>query len=131
MIQVKNTKAKLCVLGHAAASCEQVSVESRDVCVSVTAMMKMMLAGFTRVCPVQPPMTVSSGKFVLDKHGLSKEGLLLVAIFVDAVKDLVCEYPEYIRLYGENGQEWFPDGDSMRKNCSCKPLFPDWREFQV
>lgn len=130
MIQVKISKEKLCVVGHAADSEAQVNQTSRDVCVSVTAMIKMLLAGFDRVCSEQPAMKVSSGKFVVSKVGLPKEALLLIAIFISSVELLVTKYPEYIRLYGEDGQELVPKED-VAKNGVYSPLFPDWRDYQV
>lgn len=129
MIKVQDKENKLCVIGHAAPDENAASDESRDVCVSVTALTKMLICGLSSYD--NPKFVVKPGKFVLDKTGLSKKSLFLTSVFVKTIEGLVHQHYEYIRLYGDDGKELISVDTTDNNEDVYKPLFPDWRDYVV
>lgn len=130
MIRVQNKVNKLCVVGHASQDAQSASSESHDVCVSVTALTKMLIVGLSDVVGDNPSYQVESGRFVLNKSGLSKRSFLLIEVFMRSVWDLSQHHPDYVRLYGNDGSEIRMNGVSSGID-EHQPLFPDWRDFVV
>lgn len=129
MIQVQDTVDKLYVIGHASDDVKKATHVSHDVCVAVTALIKMLVISIPAIGGDNPPMTVKPGKFILTKKTLSVKSQILIEAFLDTIKSLSAEYHQYVRLYDEKGNEIT---DFMKDvESDSDKVFPDWRDYVV
>ena len=129
MIQVQDTVDKLYVIGHASDDVKKATHASHDVCVAVTALIKMLVISIPAIGGDNPPMTVKPGKFILTKKALSVKSQILIEAFLDTIKSLSAEYHQYVRLYDEKGNEIT---DFMKDvESDSDKVFPDWRDYVV
>lgn len=129
MIQVQDTVDKLYVIGHASDDVKKATHASHDVCVAVTALIKMLVISIPAIGGDNPPMTVKPGKFILTKRSLSVKSQILIDAFLDTIKSLSIEYHQYVRLYDEKGNEITDFMEAVESDSD--KVFPDWRDYVV
>ena len=94
MIEVKHTKGKIIVSGHAGYA----PIGQDIVCAAFSAVLQTFVASAEELTHDNFNAHMAAGKAVIEYGDLSERGQLLVSSFFVGVRGIAACYPEYIKI---------------------------------